>query len=96
MTNETFETETLETLAEKIAQYATEADEQTIATAMLLRELRKQIEDDKAGEVKWYPWAEKHIKLKKTQLRVLLRIAEANDPRAELVRIRKETARRVA
>ncbi len=82
MIDQSIECESLETLAEKIAQYAKEADERMIAAAMLLREARKRIEDGEAGEVKWYPWAEKHIKLKKTQLRVFLLIAEADDPRA--------------
>ena len=45
MENETLkEPETLETLAEKIAQYATEADEKTLEAAMLIREARKLVD----------------------------------------------------
>ncbi len=95
MINETFETETLETLAVKIAQYATEADEKTIEAAKLIREARKRVEAGEAGEVKWYTWARENIKLSTSRLRELQRIAAAEDPRKELQRQRKLTQVRV-
>ena len=95
MTNETFETETLETLAEKIAQYATEADEHTIKAAKLIREARKRVEAGEAGDTNWYTWARENIKLSTSRLRELQRIAAAEDPRKELKRGRKKTQERV-
>ena len=95
MTNETFETETLETLAEKIAQYATEADEKTIEAAKLVGEARKRVEAGEAGDTNWYSWATKNIKLSLSRLRELQRIAEAEDPQQELKRGRKKTQERV-
>ena len=95
MTNETSKTETLEALAVKIAQYATEADEKTIEAAKLIREARKRVEAGEAGEVKWYTWARENIKLSTSRLRELQRIAAAEDPRKELQRQRKLTQVRV-
>ena len=89
MTNETFETETLETLAEKIARYATEADEKTIEAAKLVGEARKRVEAGEAGDTSWYSWGPKNIKLLLSRLRELQRIAAAQDPRKELKRLRR-------
>ncbi len=93
--NETLETEALEALAEKIARYATEADEKTIEAAKLIREARKRVEAGEAGDTNWYSWAPKNIKLSPSRLRELQRIAEAEDPRKELERGRKKTRERV-
>ena len=90
MINESVETETLEALAVKIAQYATEADEQTIEAAKLFREARKRVEAGEAGEVKWCEWGRKNIKLLITRLRELQLIAAAEDPRKQLNRLRKK------
>ncbi len=90
MINESVETETLATLAEKIARYATEADEKTIEAAKLIREARKRVEAGEAGEVKWYEWGRKNIKLLITHLRELQLIAAAEDPRKQLHRLRKK------
>ena len=89
MVNETFETETLEALAVKIAQYATEADEKTIEAAKLIREARKRVEAGEAGDTNWYSWGRKNIKLLLSRLRELQRIAAAQDPRKELKRLRR-------
>ncbi len=93
--NETLETETLGTLAEKIARYATEADEKTIEAAKLIREARKRVEAGDAGDITWYSWAPKNINLSISRLRELQRIAEAEDPQKELERGRKKTRERV-
>ncbi len=95
MLNETIETETLETLAKKIARYANEADERTIEAAMLMRAARSRIENGELGETKWYVWARKNIKLSMTRLRELQRIAKAVDPQKELERLREKTRERV-
>ncbi len=89
MVNETVEKEPLETLAEKIAQCATQADDQTIEGARLISEARKRVEAGEAGDTTWYSWAPKNIKLSMSRLRELQRIAEAQDPRKELERLRK-------
>ena len=95
MVNETFETETLETLAKKIAHCATEAEEHTIAAILRIREARKRVEAGKAGDITWQSWARKNIELSPSRLRELHRIAAAEDPRKELERIRKKTQERV-
>ncbi len=93
--NETLETETLEALAVKIAQSATEADDKTIEAAKLVGEARKRVEAGEAGEVKWYTWPRENIKLSTSRLRELQRIAAAEDPQKELERGRKMTRKRV-
>ncbi len=87
---ETLETETLEVLAEKIARYATEADERTIEAAKLICEARKRVEAGEAGDITWYSWAPKNIKLLITHLRELQLVAAAEDPRQQLNRLRKK------
>ena len=95
MINESIETETLEVLAEKIARYATEADEKTIEAAKLIVEARKRVEAGDAGDITWYSWALENIKLSPSRLRELQRIAEAEDPQKELERQRMVTRKRV-
>ena len=95
MVNETVVKESLEVLAEKIAHCATRAEEHTIKAALLMREARKRVEAGEAGKIKWCEWAYKNIKLSDSRLRELQRIAEAEDPRKELKRIRKLTQKRV-
>ncbi|MEE9249887.1 MAG: hypothetical protein V3U93_02015 [Alphaproteobacteria bacterium] len=92
---ETLENETLGALAEKIARYATEADEKTLEAAKLVGEARKRIEAGDAGDINWYSWAKKNIKLSMSRLRELQCIAEAEDPQKELRRQRKVTQKRV-
>ncbi len=92
---ETLESETLEALAEKIARYATQADEKTLEAAKLVGEARKRVEAGEAGDVKWCSWAPKNIKLSMSRLRELQCIGVAEDPRKELERGRKKTRERV-
>ena len=90
MTNETFETETLATLAEKIAQVAMEADEQTIEAAKLVGEARERIEAGETADTNWYSWGPMNIKLSMPRLRELQRIAVAKNPQKELNRLRRK------
>ncbi len=93
--NETLETETLGILAEKIALYATEADQKTLEAAKLVGEARKRVDAGEASDPNWYSWAAKNIKLSQSRLRELQRIAKAEDPRKELERQRQMTRERV-
>ena len=94
--NETLkEPETLEILAEKIARYANEADEQMIEAAKLIREARKRIKAREAGKITWKTWARENINLCDSRLRELQRIAKAEDPWKELERQRQMTRERV-
>ena len=79
-------------LAKKIEDCAAEVDNRTIEAAFLVRQLRSRIEAGEAGPVTWCQWAPKHINLCRSRLRELQRIAEADDPRAELARVRKLAA----
>ncbi|MCH9053982.1 MAG: DUF3102 domain-containing protein [Proteobacteria bacterium] len=84
----------IQDLVTEIEATAENSDDQTIETAKCLRELRRLIEAGAVGEVNWYTWVKENVKLRKTRLRVLMRIAEASDPRAEAVRQREMNARR--
>ncbi len=81
-------------LVEKIEATAEKSDEHTIEAAKRLRELRRLIEAGEVGEVDWYIWVDENVRLRKSRVRALLRIAEAPDPRAEAVRQRKMNGRR--
>lgn len=94
MVKETVKKEPLETLAEKITQCATQADEHTIEAALLIREARKRVEAGEAGETTWYEWARNNIKLSMSRLRELQRIGDAEDPWKELERTQKKTQER--
>jgi hypothetical protein len=85
----------LDVVARKIVAHANKADENVISAAMLVREARRRVEAGEAGDVKWYGWAPKNIKLSVSRLRELQRIAAADDPAAELERQRKLTQKRV-
>ena len=96
MTNETLETESLKTLADKIVKCATAADQKTIEAAKMIRAARARVENGEAGEITWSEWASKNIKLSGSRLRELQRIADADDPNAELKQIRKKNKARQA
>ena len=63
--------------------------------AKLVGEARKRVAAGDAGDITWYSWADKNIKLSKSRLRELQLIAEAEDPQKELRRQRKVTQKRV-
>ena len=84
----------IQDLVKEIETTAEKSDAHTIKVAEHLRELRRLIEADAVGEVNWYAWVKENVKLHKTRLRVLMRIAEASDHRAEAVRQREMNARR--
>ena len=84
----------IQDLVKKIEATAENSDDQTIETAKCLRELRRLIQAGAVGEVNWYAWVEENVRLRKSRLCVLMRIAEAPDSRAEAVRQREMNARR--
>ena len=81
-------------LVKEIETTAEKSDDHTIELAKHLHELRGLIEAGAVGEVNWYAWVRENVKLQKSQLCVLMRIAEAPDSRAEAVRQREMNARR--
>ena len=83
-------------IVKKIETTAETSDDHTITAAMRLRELRGLIEAGAVGEVNWYTWVRENVRLRKSRVRVLMRIAEAPDPRAEAVRQREMNCRRQA
>ncbi len=87
-------TRAIQDLVKKIEAAAENSDDHTIVSAKHLRELRGLIEDGKVGKVKWYTWVKENVRLRKSRLCVLMRIAEAPDPRAEAVHQREMNARR--
>ena len=86
----------IQDLVTEIETTAEKSDDHTIELGKHLRELRRLIEAGAVGEVNWYTWVKDNVKLHKTRLRVLMRIAEAPDSRAEAVRQREMNARRQA
>ncbi len=88
--------DTLEIVAKKIVAMAKKSDEYVISAAVLVREARQRVNSGEAGSgVKWGPWAVENIKLSKSRIRELQRIGDADDPEAELERIREQTRERV-
>ena len=83
-------------IVKKIETTAETSDDHTIEAAMRLRELRGLIEAGAVGEVNWYTWVRENVRLRKSRICVLLRIAEASDPRAEAVHQREINRRRQA
>ncbi len=92
---EAMKAEPLDVVASKIEQHAKKSDEHVIAAAKLVAEARQRVEAGEAGDIKWYAWAPKKINLSLSRLYELQCIAEADDPRKELERIRKLTRERV-
>lgn len=92
---EAMKAEPLDVVASKIEQHAKKSDEHVIAAAILVAEARRRVEAGEAGNIKWYTWARKNIDLSPSRLYELQCIAEADDPRKELERIRKLTRERV-
>jgi hypothetical protein len=86
--NGNVETDTLEVIANKIVEFATQADENVINAAVLVRIAKDRVENGEAGEITWTDWAKQHLPLKESRLRELEQIAKANDPNAELDRLR--------
>ena len=84
----------IQDLVKEIEATAEKSDAHTIELAKHLRELRGLIEAGAVGKVNWYAWVEENVRLRKSQLCVLMRIAEAPDSRAEAVRQREMNARR--
>lgn len=87
--------EPLNIVARKIKEHAKKSDEHMIAAAMLVREARRRIEAGEAGMITWYEWGLKYIKLSTSRLYELQSIAEADNPEAELERLRRQTRERV-
>ncbi len=86
----------IQDLVKEIETTAEKSDDHTIELGKHLHELRGLIEDGAVGEVNWYAWVEENVRLRKSRLYVLMRIAEAPDSRAEAVRQREMNSRRQA
>ena len=84
----------IQDLVKEIETTAEKSDDHTIELGKHLCELRRLIAAGAVGEVNWYAWVKENVKLHKTRLRVLMRIAEASDHRAEAVRQREMNAKR--
>ena len=65
-------------LVTEIETTAEKSDDHTIELGKHLRELRRLIEAGAVGEVNWYTWVKENVRLQKSRLSVLMRIAEAN------------------
>jgi len=86
---------TLAELAEEICEDADKGDERRIKAAMLLRELKLRISAGEAGPgVDWKQWVRVNFKRSRIWIQDLDLIASAENPAAELRRIRDEGCRR--
>jgi hypothetical protein len=81
-------------LVATIEASAEKSDERTIKIAMALRELRRRVERGEVGKVRWYIWVDENVRLQKSRIGDLLRIAEAENPRTEAAHLRELNARR--
>lgn len=87
--------QTIKALVAHIVERANEGDEQLIALAKIVRELKQRVEAGEAGAgIKWMEWALKNIKLKSTRLYELNAIANADDPKKELDDLRRANRER--
>jgi hypothetical protein len=76
---------TLSELVQEIEMQSYTGDEQLIALAMLVREVKQRIEAGEAGRgVKWIEWANVNFHMKKTKLYELNHIANAKNPKHAL------------
>jgi hypothetical protein len=74
----------------EITRESDDADDQTIRSALMLRQLRIRVQADELGpNVKWFEYALQAVKLKKSRLKELDKIARAKDPRNELNYLRR-------
>lgn len=81
--------DSLEVLVRRIEEKANAADEHVIEAAKLIAQARARIGAGEEGEgVKWAEWALKNIRLSPSRLYELQTIGEAQDPAAELERLR--------
>ncbi len=80
--------EPLDVVAKKIVAHAKKSDEHVISAALLMREARRRVDAGEAGDIKWYVWAPKNINLSLSRLYELQCIAAADDPAAEIERLR--------
>lgn len=87
--------EPLDVVARKIEAQAKKSDDHVIAAAMLMREALSRVDGGEAGKTTWHQWASRNIKLSSSRLYELQCIAEADDPSAELERLRRLIRERV-
>ena len=87
--------QSLADLAREIVEQVKESDDHEIGAAMLAVDARRRVEAGEAGKISWSGWAREHIKLSSSRLSELLRIGQADDPRAELEKVRAQTRERV-
>ena len=74
----------------EITRESDDADEQTIHSALMLRQLRLRVEAGELGpNVIWYEYALQAVKLGKSRLKELDKIARAKDARSELNYLRR-------
>ena len=87
--------EVLMGLAREIEEHAQKSDDHVIQAAKLLRKARKLFENADPISDSWEKWARANIDLSQSRLRDLQRIADADNPEAELERQRRLTRERV-
>ena len=87
--------EELSQLAGEIESTAKMADEYLVAASKALRDARRLIENGKAGDANWYAWVDRSVKLPQAQKRILVRVAEADDPAKVIERQRRRLAARI-
>jgi hypothetical protein len=85
--DKTFTRRATDRLIGDLESRSTRSFEDRIASARIVRELRERVEAGHMGEVTWYSWARKNIKLGKTRLKEHMRVANAANPRDEVKRL---------
>ena len=87
---------TLDDLAASIIEYSNAADDQLIKAAKLMQQAKTLIEAGEGNGLSWQDWVDQNIQLKRSRVYELLRLAKAEDPGAELERLREENCERQA
>ncbi len=72
------------------------AVDRTVAAAVLLKQAQDRIERGEGDGITWDEWLKANVKLKKTRVRDLLKIAEADDKAKAVLNLREKTRKRTA
>lgn len=77
----------LSDLVSELRMHSSNSDEHRIAAAFLLQQVRDRIIAGELGaDIKWREWMRLKIRISDSQRAVLLAVADADDPKAELKR----------
>jgi hypothetical protein len=86
----------LSVVIKEIEMNGEKATSNLLAAGLRMRELRARVEGGEVGKgIKWFEWVLQHVHLKRSRLRDIKRVAEAEDPEGMAERMLKMNHDRV-